>query len=240
MLIYTSNAIKDDLEQVKRLGMGIMVASCKTFAPRKEFKEVPCAMDNGAFQCWRKGFPFQADVFRATMAKAYEVGLTMDFIVCPDVVGNGAVSLPFSMGWALGEMITAPRLALAIQDGMLPREVNHSHAAIFSHLFVGGTVAWKWRNAESWVDRAHELGMKAHIGQVGTLPRLIRSREIGADSVDSSSFVRNKSWHIVEEYLGGTQGEIFARPQKKESTVSGNHDNGKHNFQRPQKGGGDG
>jgi len=31
---------------------------------------------------------------------------------------------------------------------------------------------------------------------------------MGADSVDSTSIVRNRSWHIIEEWRGGQQPEL--------------------------------
>ena len=59
---------------------------------------------------------------------------------------------------------------------------------------------WKWKTAAQWVKLAHEKGMKCHIGRCGTLDKLIYADEIGADSVDSTSFVRNESWVIIDEY----------------------------------------
>jgi len=209
MMIYTGMAAGKDMNLIMERGMGIMISSSCNFEPRRSYSGVPCALDNGAFQCWRRGFPFQSDVFRRTVAKAYEVGLTLDFLVCPDIVGGGIDSLEFSMSWATGELRTAHKMALAVQDGMTVRDINSYHAKHFSHLFIGGTPSWKWANAADWVEHAHMLGLKAHIGQVGTLPRLRAARDMGADSVDSTSFVRNKSWHIIDEFHGGCQSEMF-------------------------------
>lgn len=215
MFIYTGNADGESLEKVKSMGLGIMVASSATWEPRKGYAQVPCALDNGAFQCWRRGFPFMADVFRRSLAKAYEVGLSLDFVVCPDLVARGKDSLDFSMEWATGELRSAPRLALAVQDGMTPNDVMPGyHLRYFSHLFVGGTVPWKWKTAQAWIDHAHAHGKKCHIGQVGTLERLRAAERMGADSVDSTSIVRNGSWDIVETFRGtAAQGELLAEWQ---------------------------
>jgi len=146
-------------------------------------------------------FPFMADVFMATIAKAYAVGLSLDFIVAPDIVTRGKQSLDFSLSWAFGELLTAQNLALAVQDGMTPRDISNTRAPRrFSHLFIGGTEDWKWSTAEEWIKYAHGVGMKAHIGRCGTLDRLRLAEKWGADSVDSTSFVRNKSWHILEQF----------------------------------------
>ena len=211
MKIYTSNAHGGHLAEVKRLGLGIMLASSPHWQPDKSHKDVSCALDNGAFQCWRKGYPFsvQAPIFRECLQRAFLVGIRLDFVVCPDIVAGGLASLEFSMGWARGELRGAPRLALAVQDGMRPQDlVNADAISYFSHIFVGGTPKWKWATAEQWVHWAHDHGMQCHIGQCGRLHFLRRAAAIGADSVDSASIVRNNSWHIVEEFLNPTQLEL--------------------------------
>ena len=210
MMVYTGNADGSSLDKVEELNLGIMVASSATWEPRKNYSRVPCALDNGAFQCWRRGFPFMADVFRKTLSKAYHVGLKLDFVVCPDLVAMGLKSLDFSMRWAHGELESAPRLALAVQDGMTPDDVTPGyHMKPFTHIFIGGTVNWKWQTAQEWIDHAHKHGLKCHIGQCGTLDRIAAAERMGADSVDSTSIVRNQSWHIIDEWRnGGKQAEL--------------------------------
>lgn len=62
----------------------------------------------------------------------------------------------------------------------------------FDGLFVGGTLEWKLQTAKTWVDVAHSRFMKCHIGRIGTFRRLVWARSIGADSIDSSTFVQAK------------------------------------------------
>jgi hypothetical protein len=211
--IYTGNAYSpSDLEQLKGLDLGIMLASSasKDNQPQKRHKPFSCALDNGAFQCWQRGFPFMPDVFRSALANAYRAGLSLDFIVAPDIVTGGKKSLDFSLRWAYGELETAQRLALAVQDGMTPKDVRHTRAPHrFSHIFVGGSNEWKWSTAEEWIGFAHELGMKCHIGRCGTLERLQLAAGWGADSVDSTNFVRNKSWHVVEKFIRSRTTPLF-------------------------------
>jgi len=38
------------------------------------------------------------------------------------------------------------------------------------------------------------------VGQVGTADRLKIAYDLGVDSVDSTSFQRNKSWHHIENF----------------------------------------
>jgi hypothetical protein len=204
MLIYTGNSIGGDVERVKAYGMGIMIASSPTPGSfmDKRLTEVPCALDNGAFTSKKKGYPFNPYPFLATMAKCQSMGLVLDFVVCPDIPGSPD-SLAFSLKWATGQ-IPGTNLALALQDGMTTDEVR-PHLRHFSTVFVGGSVDWKWRTAETWAQFAKDEGKRCHIGQVGTVERLRRALELGVDSVDSTSFVRNDSWHILDEFFNPRQ-----------------------------------
>ncbi|MEN6336610.1 MAG: hypothetical protein ABFE01_20340 [Phycisphaerales bacterium] len=143
------------------------------------------------------------EFFLGTLRKCYVLDLSLDFIVCPDIVARGCDSLRFSLRYASESLSTAPRLALAVQDGMMENAVRSAVLdGTFTHLFVGGTVEWKWETAAMWVKVAHDHGMKCHIGRCGTLRALDRAAAMEADSVDSASFVRNDSWHIVRQFQG--------------------------------------
>lgn len=215
MMIYTGNAFGDDLQTVKKLKMGIMICTSIAYPAGKDFKEVPCAMDNGAFTCFQKGYPFQSDLFRDNIKHCHKLGIPLDFITCPDIVCGGDRSLMYSVDWALGELITAPKLALVIQDGMTRKKVL-PHIGRFTHLFIGGSVDWKWKNAQEWVQFAHDNGLLCHIGQVGQLKYMLDAYEFGADSIDSTSMVRNKSWDTVvkfHERIGGRQNTLFTEEE---------------------------
>lgn len=140
-------------------------------------------------------------VFEDTLSECYRVGLSLDFIVTPDIVAGGEMSLGVSTEWAAGRLQGCKNLALAVQDGISPHDINSYYRLMFSTIFVGGTEDWKWKTAKRWVDFAHEFDMKCHIGRCGTLKNLEAAKRMGADSVDSTSFARNDSWHIIEEFL---------------------------------------
>lgn len=201
LTIYAGNPDGAAVDEAKSLGMGVMVASSDKPRTSKAWRSMPCALDNGAFRCWQRGYPFQPRAFRAQLESCYRNGIDLDFIVCPDIVAGGIRSLAYSLSWIQGDLATAPRLALAVQDGMSASDLapvwEHENV---SHLFVGGTIDWKWRTAESWVLLAHQNGRRCHIGRCGTLEGLRRAAEIGADSVDSTSFARNGSFDIVREF----------------------------------------
>jgi hypothetical protein len=142
-------------------------------------------------------------VFLDTLDASYKAGLKLDFIVTPDIVCGGMKSLDFSLAWADGRLSSCPNLALVVQDGMTVKDLDCSVMKRFSHLFVGGSVAWKWETAAEWKLHAASYGMKCHIGQCGQLKYLNKAKNLSADSVDSTSFVVNESWHILDEFNQG-------------------------------------
>ena len=213
MKIYTGQTTGTKLEKIKSLDMGICISSSPNTSPSKDFGQVPCFIDNGAFSCYYKGYPFQEDVFLNAISKAYKCGIKLDFIVTPDLLMRGKASLEYSIEWATGKLKTASNLALVVQDGIKPKDINEW--AIwdrFIYLFVGGSVEWKLATSEMWREYATEVGVKLHIGQCGKLEYLKKAFALKADSVDSTSFCRNESWHIIEEFnqwKEGTLGKLF-------------------------------
>ena len=206
MRIYTGIAGGEKLERVKDYGLGIMISSSPGRKPNQDLRPFSCALDNGAFACFRKGYPFMERCFLDTLDAAYVAGLTLDFIVTPDIVCGGERSLAFSMEWATGRLAGTPNLALVVQDGMTPELVDSYVLGHFTRLFVGGSVEWKWKRADQWIKYAHVHNKQCHIGQAGTLLYLRAAEHMGADSVDSTSFVQNDSWHILDEYKGNLFG----------------------------------
>ena len=150
--------------------------------------------------------------FLRTMAECYEAGISLDFVVCPDIPQSGLKSLQFSMEWATGRLRSCPNLALVVQDGMTPKDITPYHLQHFKTLFIGGSLEWKWRTLESWAKFAHYNRIDLHVGQASTTDRLIRCRNVGAKSADSVSFVRQQKWHLIDNYHGNGQQQIFDNP----------------------------
>ena len=203
MKIYTGTCggSLEKLSHIKRLGLGFAISS----EPSKLYKDYSCFIDNGAFEAWRRGLPWSEKRFYDLLEKTYLCGLSADFVVAPDIVAGGVDSLRFSETWF--KRLRPAKIALAVQDGMTIKSLLGVHG--YSVIFVGGTEDWKWNTAKQWVDYAHTTGKKCHIGRCGKLEKLKFAKEIGADSVDSTSFVRNDSWHIIEEFLNPTQTSLF-------------------------------
>jgi len=194
---------------MKQYGLGMMISSHPRTAILKNAAEFPCALDNGAFSAWNSGYPFDEWAFLRTLSKCRENNLALDFIICPDIVAGGLNSLGFSLNWA--KRLPCDKWALAVQDGMLPVHLGSLAFKTYKYLFVGGTVDWKWQTAETWCKLAHREGLKCHIGRCSTVPELRRAKEIGADSCDSTVFVRNDRFDILEEFIDGVQQHLFEK-----------------------------
>jgi hypothetical protein len=107
-----------------------------------------------------------------------------EFIVLPDIVGGGLASLEASRHWIPYVRGLAP-LYLAVQDGMQAADLEPIWDKI-NGLFVGGTLRWKVRTGESWVQLARLHGKPCHIGRCGSVRRVRWAMRIGATSIDSA------------------------------------------------------
>ena len=198
MKIYTGTCAGEKFGKVQEYGLGIMISPSPTFDIRGCFVNTFCAFDNGAYQAWNRGYPFLERNFWDALERCYVLGIKLDFIVCPDIVAGGKESLEFSLRWA--DRLKKTNLALPVQDGMVPDDLTEDIRRNFTHLFLGGTVAWKLNALEGWVECSKSWKMPLHVGRIGTLPLLKRCRDLGVSSVDSTNFARNGSWDVIKEY----------------------------------------
>jgi len=149
------------------------------------------ALDNGAYKAYTDGMEFDENRFLKTLyEKLPKSEMVPDFIVVPDLVGKGQESLTFSLKWIEKLKGLIYNWYLAVQDGM---EIDEIEKVIdkFDGIFVGGTVKWKVKTGEYWVKLAHKHSKPCHIGRVGVFRRIVWAKRIGADSIDSTNFVRN-------------------------------------------------
>jgi len=213
MKIYTSTTLRRDyLQKIKDYDLGVMIPSTtNSRILRNSIIEIPegtrCALDNGAFMSYTKHGLFDEYAFLYALNQCLDRKILLDFIVCPDILCGGIRSLDFSLRWA--DRLQCDKLALVVQDGMVPGDISSDILKRFTHMFIGGSPEWKWATAAVWVDLAHKNGLRLHIGQAGRLGFLRRAEELGADSVDSASFVRNNTFKILKEFRDPQQMELF-------------------------------
>jgi hypothetical protein len=142
----------------------------------------PWFYDNGAFEDYRAGVPFDEAAFRADLAVLDAQSEPPAFAVLPDVVMGGAESLKLSMRWF--EDVPRRDWYLAVQNGVEVDDVPWRSG--IAGVFVGGDLGWKRATGARWVEAAHARGLRCHVGRVGTVPRIAWARDAGADSIDSS------------------------------------------------------
>jgi hypothetical protein len=177
--------------QARRMGVLITAAGW-----RNPKRGIPWALDNGAYSAWTQGRPLDLDRFERVLKKV-PADHRPDFAVLPDIVAGGLASLVLSIdatrwvphGWPW---------YLAVQDGIRTEHLAH-HAKRISGVFLGGTIAYKLRTGAAWAEWAHDHGMPLHYARCGTAERIAHAIAIGADSIDSMSWARNDTYHILDQ-----------------------------------------
>lgn len=164
--------------------------------------DTPFILDNGAWRAFARNEPWDVDAFVGRLSQLDSMPRPPDFVVLPDVVTNPEQTVERATQWA--GVIDQPT-ALPVQDGIEPkRAVDVCDRLDAETLFVGGTVQWKRRSAEKFVNAAHEHGFDCHLARPG--PKgLVWADEIGADSVDTSRIACDEQYHRLERLEAGQQ-----------------------------------
>lgn len=164
----------------------------------------PYAIDNGAFT----GFKEQSFLAIIEKAKKHRKPL---WIVVPDAVGLKDETLRLWDCWEPKLRELGWPLAMAMQDGMTPKDFRGDIA------FIGGSTRWKWRNISMWADVP-----RFHVGRVNTERHLWQAHEAGAESCDGTGWFRNirrelpKLLRYLEQSQSGKrelQPELFTTSQ---------------------------
>lgn len=152
-------------------------------------------LDNGAFAAMQNDIAWNQDEFVSALARHSPPNREPDFIVLPDIVGYGKETLKRSLAWL--NFIPDKPWYLAVQNGMFTHMISDKIMNKIKGIFVGGSFEWKERTSKMWAEFAHKHGKRCHIGRIGTINKLLWAKNVvGADSVDSSNFVRHpKNWN---------------------------------------------
>jgi hypothetical protein len=169
---------KTFVSELIRLGWGRV---CTRDTPSPYYNE-PWVFDNGAFSAWRKRLSFPAEKYLRRLDKAYKKGVPL-FGVVPDLVGEGDISLEFSLSW-LDRLPKEWNWYLALQDGMTWRSVT-PYVHLFDGLFLGGTNGFK-KTAPAWSKLSKDFEKPFHYGRCGTREKIRHAYKCKADSLDSS------------------------------------------------------
>jgi hypothetical protein len=183
MIAYASRTgTRTNLEALRAAGWRLMVSARGVLRT----EGMPYALDNGAWTAYRRGERFDEPAFlRALML----LGPNADFVVVPDIVCQGALSLRFSEAWLPRLQPLGHPLLLAVQNGIVPRDVEGLVGPRLG-LFVGGDSPWKERTLPFWGDLALSSNCHFHVGRVNTVRRIRLCVQAQADSFDGSSASR--------------------------------------------------
>jgi hypothetical protein len=187
---------------LERHGIGECVQPGE-FPPRR----TPWFLDNGAFRAYSHEKPWDELRFASVLNEARCYHLPPDFVVAPDIVAGGLDSLELSIRWARACIDLAP-VYLAVQDGMDGVALDRAlEQADFAGVFLGGSMPWKRATGADWVLRAHQRGLKCHVGRAGTAQMVTWVRYIQADSLDSS--LPLWSFDNLSRFLGALYQELL-------------------------------
>ena len=111
------------------------------------------------------------------------------WVAVPDVVGSHSDTLRLFGWWCdwwRAELGCIPwPLAFVLQDGCEAAGVPWDEIVA---VFVGGTTRFKLRESADLIGEAKDRQKQVHIGRVNSLRRLRYAHDVGADTVDGSSF----------------------------------------------------
>ena len=186
------------LKRIKEYRWGRMFAVA---APPTPYSGEPWGFDNGAFKAWQDKAPWDEDFFLKRLDRAICKGPPY-LAVVPDIVAEGERSLEFSERWREKLPADWPWF-LAVQDGMAVDQV----APLVRHyagIFLGGTNTFK-ATARKWCDLAHKGGKLFHYGRAGTIRKVTHARDVGSDSLDSTSplWSEEKFQRFVDVVMNG-------------------------------------
>jgi hypothetical protein len=144
------------------------------------------ALDNGAWSAFVQQEPFDEDAFLVAVDR---LGEGADWIVLPDIVAGGLLSLDYSLRWKERLRGMPTKLLIAVQNGMQIDDV----ASLLSPavgIFIGGTTEWKEATAQAWGSLARRRHCHLHVGRVNSARRIRICAAAGANSFDGSGVSR--------------------------------------------------
>tara|TARA_R110000751_G_scaffold81915_2_gene165043 strand:- start:60 stop:662 length:603 start_codon:yes stop_codon:yes gene_type:complete len=142
---------------------------------------VPWALDNGVFGCFTSGRLWDEEPMYRFIERYHQ--WKPSWVVVPDSVGDKEETLKL---WDIHAPIISGfdvPLAMAVQDGMTPKDVPSKVDVVF----IGGSTSWKWTNLNMWT----EAFERVHVGRVNS-PRLLHICEKAkVESCDGTGWFRD-------------------------------------------------
>lgn len=150
----------------------------------------PYILDNGCYAV-EEDYLWNPDPFFSRLTEIEDKMIRdPDFVVLPDVPGEPDATLERSLHYLRRVQRLGYDYYLPIQEGNSIRNVISLAQTIeASGIFIGKGIGPRTRKI---IELAHEEGLGVHIGRPGT--DLTQARDLGTDSVDTTTIVRNEVW----------------------------------------------
>lgn len=159
---------------------------------------LPYALDNGRYAEVDNNLPFDEVGFVAFIDGFAVREIRPMWLAVPDVPFDGAATIEWWNKWALILVMHDIPLALCVQDGMTPEDVDALEIQP-EVIFLGGSTEWKWKTVPMWADYCKRTGKRLHVGRVNTqIPaKLEWLAGLGVESIDGSGWFRGKGPQVV-------------------------------------------
>jgi len=170
---------------------------------------MPVAIDNGAFPAWTKGQEWDESAFMELLETAHRFCPPL-WAVVPDVVTDRDATMASWHKWQpiLSDLYPRLPLAMAVQDGMTPKDVPDSAEWIF----VGGADPWKMQSVPMWTEA---FPGRVHVGRVNGEKRLWECDRAGVTSCDGTGWFRgdkNQTAGLTRYLEQSTSGNVPQLP----------------------------
>lgn len=165
------------------------------FSPERTrfYNGVPFAIDNGAFGAWRRGDPWDANLFKSVVLKfAKHQPL---FVVCPDAIGDKEKTLKLWAEWSQWLREQRVPVAFVFTNGMTLDDIPSDA----DFVFIGGDNQFK----EWAITQIPNIAKPVHVGRVNHHSRLWKSHNWGAASCDGTGWFRGDKVqeNVLYDYL---------------------------------------
>jgi len=170
-------------------------------------------VDNGAYPAWVNGevmgFGEQLDGIHTAMAARPDA----EWIIAPDVVANAERTWARLNACAIElESYGLHRLLLPVQDGMDIARVVALARDYNAGIFVGGST-WRYK-IEALRELQRHDARWVHVGRASSWAQLEAAANGGADSVDSTSFVRRYNHNVNKHLIYSATLNSWAHPRR--------------------------
>lgn len=198
MICYASRTgTRRNLEVLRAYGWRLLVSRAGVWRT-EGFERI--AADNGAWADFQAGRPFDEDAFERFL-EWLEKTIIPDWIVLPDIVAGGLQSLDLSLRYMNRCLAIAPRVLIAVQDGMT---FDHLAPLVGPSvgIFLGGSTEWKEETMIRWgrwcaapgnyqttnsLDQPVGVRCDYHVARANTKRRIFAAIAAEARSFDGSS-----------------------------------------------------